>query len=80
MSSFAKYHDELVTLMAMHRGETFSAAQITDMFETRYPDLRSDFVQPSDHCVNHTCKGACWCSSTENALFERSNRNTYFVR
>ena len=80
MSGFAKYHDELVALFATHTGETFTAAQIIDMFEKKYPDLRSDFVHPSDHCIDHICKEACSCAKTEQAIFMRPDRNTYIVR
>lgn len=59
MSGLAKYHNELTELMLKHKGKTFCRKEIIDMFEETYPSLRSDFVQPSDHCIDHICKQAC---------------------
>jgi len=68
MTGFAKYHDELIALFSMHKGQEFTAGQIKDMFEKKYPGLRSDFVHPSDHCIDHVCKEACSCATTDKAI------------
>ena len=79
MPGLAKYHDELAALMSRHKGEAFSAGTIKYMFRRQYPDLRWDFVQPSDHCIDHICKEACHCAKTEKAIFRRPGYNTYIV-
>jgi len=79
LAGVARYHDELAQLMCKHKGKTFTAGQIKQMFRDAYPDLRDDFVAPSDHCINHTCKEACDCAGTDRAIFSRPRRNTYIV-
>lgn len=77
--SFAKHHDELAAAVAPHKGVTLSAKQIRQLFQEKYPHLDVKWVQPSDHCVDHTCKGACDCAETERAIFSRPKWNTYVV-
>ena len=79
MSGLARYHEELFQVMAKHKGEVFTAAQIKEIFRKEYPDLRVDFVQPSDHCIDHHCSESCECSKTDNAIFSRLDRNKYKV-
>jgi hypothetical protein len=45
------------------------------------PSLADDaeLVQPSDHCVNHTCEGACNCGLTDRAIFRRVSRGVYLA-
>lgn len=78
--SYARYHDELASLMSRYRGKTFSNKQITTLFSEAYPHLNVGWVQASDHCIDHTCKGACDCALTERAIFSRPKHNTYIVR
>lgn len=78
--SFAPYHDELIGLMKKYTGETFKAAQIKSLFENDYPHLKVEWLSPSDHCENHTCKGACYCSMTEKSIFRRVSHGVYEVR
>jgi len=79
MPSFAQYHDELAQSVSHRKGDTLTAAQIRAIFRKAHPSLRADFVQPSDHCVDHTCKGACSCAGTAQAIFSRPARNQYVV-
>lgn len=78
--SFARHHDELQALMQRHAGEILTSAQIKSLFSKAYPALKVDWVSPSDHCGNHTCKGACHCALTEGAIFTRVGHGTYEVR
>lgn len=68
---FAQYHDELKMCMSKYAGQTLQTKQIKKIFKQSYPKLRDDFVQPSDHCINPTCKGACCHCSMSNAIFEK---------
>jgi hypothetical protein len=81
MSIRAKYHDELAALMSKHKGETLTTAQIRQLFIDEYEHLAKDidWVQPTDHCIDHTCKDACWCSKSDNALFDYPKRATFVV-
>ena len=76
---YARYHDELAEVMSGYRGRTFQNRDIVRLFEEAYPHLNSGWVQASDHCIDHTCKGACVCAETEKAIFSRPKRNTYIV-
>jgi hypothetical protein len=78
--SFVKYHDELSGLMARYKGRTLITAEIAKLFEEAYPELDVRFMQPSDHCINHTPTGACSeCKKAGKAIFERLKRATYKV-
>lgn len=79
MSSFARYHSELENAMKPFKGQTLKASQIKAIFSKAHPDCNVAWVSPSDHCHNHTCKGACHCSKTEGALFIRVAYGTYEV-
>ena len=79
MPQRAPYHDQLAVLMGSYRGRIFTAGEVRNLFRATYPGLRWDWVQPSDHCVNHICRDACHCAQTDNALFLRPARNTYVV-
>lgn len=75
-----KYHDELAKTMAVHGGRIMATSEINDIV-AHHPILARDerWVYPSDHCVNHTNKGACTCAETEAAIFEKVRRGVYRV-
>ena len=75
----APYHDELASLMSKYRGQQFTAGEVRQLFREKHRDLRWDWVQASDHCIDHTCKDACPCAETDRALFSRPGWNTYIV-
>lgn len=79
MPQRAPYHDELASLMSQYKGRTFTAGEVKRLFEEHYPHLKVDWVQASDHCVDHICKDACHCAKTEDAIFQRPAYNTYTV-
>jgi hypothetical protein len=79
MSKFAPYHDEIAKLVSQYKGRTFTAGEIRQLFRECYLDLRGNFVQASDHCIDHSNKGACDCARTERAIFSYPTRNTYIV-
>jgi len=77
MPKRAPYHDELAILMSNYRGRTFTAGEVQNLFRQKYPNLRWDWVQASDHCFDHICRDACDCAQTDKAIFRRPARNTY---
>jgi len=78
----SKYHDKLFRVMSSHIGETLKTARIKGILITSCPELRGEeqWIYPSDHCINHTNKGACTCIMNENAIFEKIVRGKYKVR
>ena len=68
----SKFHDKLEEVMAPHKNKILFTSRIKEIIENT-PDFRGQekWIQPSDHCKNHTNKGACSCAETDNALFEQ---------
>jgi DNA-binding phage protein len=73
-------HKNLQELLKSSKGAEFSAAAIRKLYEARYSSPDVMWVQPSDHSINMTNKGACWCSETDKAIFERIRHGFYKVR
>ena len=75
------YHDALDTLFANYRGQMMKTSEIRDIIKA---DQRlapnAQFIYPSDHCLNHTNRGACHCALTMRAIFERVRQGLYCVR
>jgi|GEM_PF-320733 len=79
--TITKYHNNLKNAVMRHSGEVLKTSQIKKIIEGD-PSLAKDaqFVFPSDHCINHTNKGACYCAMTEEAIFEKVRHGMYRVR
>jgi hypothetical protein len=77
----AKYHSELQRAVAKHKGQVLKTSEVAAIIR-EVPSIGKDvqFVYPSDHCVNHTNDGACYCALTDRALFEQVRRGAYRVR
>jgi hypothetical protein len=77
----SRYHDALAAAMRPFQGRVLTTAEIREALVTARPDLRDvqDWVQPPDHCRNHTNEGACDCAQTARALFEQVERGRYRV-
>ncbi len=77
----SQFHDKLANAMAPRVGQTLTNRDIQKILLDRYPTLKKDaeWIQPSDHCRNHTCKDACRCTTTDDAIFDRVGRGKYFV-
>src|SRR5262245_11952785 len=74
-------HDRLAQAMAPLAGEEVTQAQVQNAYAEAYPDAADrQWVQAPDHCIDHTCQGACECAQTRAALFERLGHNRYRVR
>ena len=79
--TMTKYHNNLKNAVMRHSGEVLKTSQIKKIIEGD-PSLAADaqFVFPSDHCIDHTNKGACYCAMTEEAIFEKVKHGVYRVR
>ena len=77
----AKYHDDLRGAVAKHKGQVLKTSEVAAIVRA-VTSIGKDaqFVYPSDHCVNHTNDGACYCAMTDRALFERIRRGEFRVR
>jgi transcriptional regulator with XRE-family HTH domain len=73
-------HDNLRKLFESRKGAEFSAAAIRKLYEANYSSPDVMWVQASDHAVNMTNKGACWCAKTDEAIFEQIKHGLYRVR
>ena len=83
MKNFAStYHDYIVEAMENYKGQDLKTGEILKILINRFPELevRKDWIQPPDHCINHTNKGACYCAETDKAVFEQVKHGTYKVR
>ncbi len=76
----ARYHDKLRNLMLRHQGRELKTSDIRKLIENE-PELAQDvqLIYPSDHCINHTNKGACFCAHTDEAIFSRLRKGWYQV-
>ena len=76
----SKFHDKLKEVMIPYKNNVMQTAQIKKIIE-RVSELegQEQWIYPSDHCVNHTNKGACFCAETKDALFEKITRAKYRV-
>jgi hypothetical protein len=77
----SKYHEKLSEAMSSHRGQVLTIPGIKRILFTFFPEIEAneDWILPSDHCRNHTNKGACYCSMSDKAIFERVERGKYLV-
>ena len=77
----SKYHRKLSEAMVPYRGKVLTNPEIRRILITSCPELKvkEDWILPSDHCRNHTCKGACYCSMSNEAIFDRVERGKYLV-
>jgi hypothetical protein len=80
--STTKTHDALVRALAGKSGQSLSAAEIKQLVEEQVPELGKDsqWLHPTDHCDNHTIKGACRCSNTEDAPLSLVSRGLFLIR
>lgn len=80
-STVSKRHNRLAQVVGQLRGQTVKKADVKKIWISTFPELANDFqwVILSDHCINHTNKGACKCAKSELALFERVKRGYYLV-
>lgn len=77
----SRFHDGLVETMSPHKKKRMTRSEILELIESN-PAFKGQeqWIFPSDHCINHTNKGACYCAKTEKAIFERIGWGKYKVR
>lgn len=75
-------HEALVRALAGKSGQSLRTAEIRKLVEEQVPQLGKDiqWLHPTDHCDNHTVKGACRCAKTEDAPLSRVSRGLFRVR
>jgi hypothetical protein len=63
--------------MIPYKNTVLKTAEIKNIIES-VPTFKRQgrWIYPSDHCINHMNKGACYCSMTKNALFFQIARGT----
>lgn len=77
----AKFHDDLKQAMKAYRGRELKTSEINDIIKNNQTlSSNAQFIQPPDHCSNHTNKGACYCAMTEQAIFKKIRHGVYLVR
>jgi len=79
--SVRKFHNDLKSAMKPYAGERLKTKEIKEIISsTTVLKHDAQFILPSDHCINHTNKGACDCSLHDEAIFEKIERGLYLVR
>lgn len=76
----SRFHQGLASIMRPLRGQELTTADIERIVRRELDPQDAQWIQPSDHCKNHTCEGACECAGRETAVFERIERGRYRVR
>ena len=76
-----KYHNQFADAMMAYEGHVLTTKEIVKILLQKFPDLHKmeAWLQPPDHCNNHTNKGACKCAKTEYAIFEQLGRGKFRV-
>ena len=76
----SSFHDKLKEVMLPYKNKTLQTARIKEIIE-KVNDFRGQeqWIYPSDHCINHTNKGACYCAETKDAIFEKKSQGLYRV-
>ncbi|TMO28659.1 hypothetical protein CWC28_08510 [Pseudoalteromonas sp. S4492] len=79
MGSFARHHGKIRECFVEFRGSELTTKEIKSIIKLKMPSFDERWIHPSDHCINHTCIGACECAKTDSAIFERIKRGLYKV-
>jgi len=76
-----KWHEPLRRVMAKYENAEMTTDEIRTV-SASIPGVGNNvkFIQPPDHCLNVTNKGACPCAETEESLFVQVRRGVYLVR
>lgn len=79
----SRFHNNLNSAMEPYQGRQLMTREIAKIIIDS-PILAHDaqFIFPSDHCINHTNKGACVCAlhGDGEPIFEKIKRGIYLVR
>jgi inhibitor of KinA sporulation pathway (predicted exonuclease) len=75
-----KHHADFAALFRGLGGVEMTTAQIGNYLRAHRPESEIQWMQPTDHCVNHTNAAPCECSQTPQAVFEWLGRAHFRVR
>ena len=79
----SRFHNGLKLAMEPYQGRQLRTNEIAKIVLDT-PSLAHDapFIFPSDHCINHTNKGACVCAlhGEGEPIFEKIKRGLFLVR
>jgi len=77
----SKFHGQLINAMMLYPNQILETSKIRGIIEN-VPAFKGkeQWIYPSDHCINHWNKGACYCALKEEAIFERLARGRYRVK
>ena len=79
----SRFHYDLSLAMAPYQGKQLSTREVAEIVRAT-PALadNAQFIYASDHCNNHTNKGACICAlhGDGEPIFERLKRGLFLVR
>ena len=76
----SKFHEDLKRSMVPYKKMVLEKARIEKIIEeNKSLKENAQWIFPSDHCINHTNKGACFCAITTQAIFERVSKGKYIV-
>jgi hypothetical protein len=77
----SQFHDNLMEVMAPFQNQILKTSTIKRIIAGYQAfEGKEQWIYPSDHCINHTNKGACYCAETEEAIFMKIRRGMYKVR
>lgn len=76
----SKFHDKFKEIMGPYKNQVLETAVIRHIIE-KVPEFngQEQWIYPSDHCINHSNKGACYCAETKDAFFQKITRGEYKV-
>ena len=79
----SRFHNDLKLVMEPYQGRQLRTNEIAKIVLDT-PTLAHDaqFIFPSDHCINHTNKGACVCAlhGEGEPIFEKIKHGLFLVR
>lgn len=79
----SRFHNDLKVAMEPYQGKQLKTCEIAKIIlDTPILAHNSQFIYPSDHCINYTNKGACLCAlqGEGKPIFEKIKRGLYLVR
>jgi hypothetical protein len=74
-------HDRMADLFRGLGGVEMTTGQIKRFVQAHLGDVADvQWMQPTDHCIDHTNKAPCQCAGTDRAIFEYLERGRFRVR
>jgi hypothetical protein len=79
----SRFHNDLKLAMEPYQDMELTTRRIAEIIiDTPVLAHNSQFIFPSDHCINHKNKGACVCAlrGEGDPIFKKIKRGLYLVR